>query len=423
MGRREVVVVGAGAAGIVAAWRAATLGAKVTLLEKTNRLGTKILISGGGKCNITHDGPLEEVLRAFRPNEARFIRPACYRFTNDQIVEMLTSRGLRVYTRPDGRIFPVDQTAKDVVRILRSYLDEAGVDVRLETPVTSLLTEEREVKGVQTAHGEVMADTTVIAVGGSSYPNSGTTGDGWPWARALGHTVVKVRAALAPIYLHLEPPTPEERAGVALRDCLLKARASGKEIARWQGDLLFTHHGVSGPTVLGVSRVVAEQPPGTTVELEVDLNPARSFEELTEELRLYAQEHPRRGVASYAEDLAPARLADALLGAANVARDTIGARLDKKARNRLVATLKGWRLGQVRHVPLEKGEVVAGGVSLDEVDPHTMRSKKAQSLYVCGEVLDIAGPVGGYNLQAAFATGYVAGDSAALGCSDDQVVV
>src|SRR3954468_6782468 len=135
----DVIVVGGGAAGMIASWRAASLGAKVLLLEKNIRLGTKILISGGGKCNITHDGPLEDVLRAFRPNEARFIRPACYRFTNEQIVEMLTSRGLEVYTRPDGRIFPVHQTAKDVVAILESYVREAGVDVRLSTPVRRIL--------------------------------------------------------------------------------------------------------------------------------------------------------------------------------------------------------------------------------------------------------------------------------------------
>ncbi|HRK22423.1 MAG TPA: NAD(P)/FAD-dependent oxidoreductase, partial [Fimbriimonadaceae bacterium] len=183
----RVVVIGAGAAGIMASLRAAKLGASVLLLEKTPRIGTKILISGGGKCNITHDGDLEDVLRAFRPNEARFLRPACYRWTNRQVVELFTSQGLDVYTRPDGRIFPVEKTAKDVVAILAGYLARAKVDLRLECPVTGLLRDEAGISAVLTRQGPIVVQAVVLAVGGSSYPNSGTTGDGWRWAAELGH--------------------------------------------------------------------------------------------------------------------------------------------------------------------------------------------------------------------------------------------
>lgn len=399
-------MVGAGAAGIIAAWRAASLGARTLLIEKTNRLGTKILISGGGKCNITHDGPLEEVLRAFRPNEARFIRPACYRFTNRQIVEMLTDRGLEVYTRPDGRIFPVHQTAKDVVAILRTYLVDAGVEIRLETPVTGI-----SPGVVKTAQGEITARSIVLATGGSSHPNSGTTGDGWPWMRALGHSIVKVRAALAPMYLEIDGMDP--RAGVALRDVVLKARQGTKEIARWRNDLLFTHRGVSGPTVLGISRVVTEHMETGPVSLEVDLAPDETFEALGERLKAWRSQNPRKQVASFVEEFVPKSLTDDLIVAAGEKGDVTVPNFSQKAANRLIETLKGWKLGPVRAVPLEKGECVAGGVSLDEVDPQTMRSKLVEGLYLCGEVLDIAGPVGGYNLQAAFATGYAAGESAA----------
>ncbi|RYG21388.1 FAD-dependent oxidoreductase, partial [bacterium] len=286
----DVVVVGAGAAGIFAAWRAASLGAKVVLVEKTARIGTKISISGGGKCNVAHAGPIEDVLKAFRPNEARFIRPACYRLKNDAIVKLMTDRGLRVYTRDDDRVFPIDQTAKDVVAILRGYLDDAGVEVRLETPVEEILATEGKITGVKlgrayTRHGgyknatygakallnEVLTaeprtparlpsegdgliecPRVILATGGSSYPNSGTTGDGWPWVSALGHTVVKVRAALAPVYLRLEEKHVE-RSGIALRSPVLRARLNGKEIVKWQADLLFTHQGISGPAALGIS--------------------------------------------------------------------------------------------------------------------------------------------------------------------------
>ncbi|MFI5384682.1 MAG: NAD(P)/FAD-dependent oxidoreductase [Fimbriimonadales bacterium] len=409
----DVLVVGAGAAGIIAAWRAASLGARVVLLEKTPRLGTKILISGGGKCNITHDGDLEDLLRAFRPNEARFIRPACYRFTNREVVEMLTSRGLEVYTRPDGRIFPVHQTAKDVVAILGGYLREAGVEVRLSTPVRRILHDGNKVTGVATDAGEIACSRVILSVGGSSYPGSGTTGDGYPWVMELGHTVVKVRAALAPIYLHLGV----DRAGVALRDVLLKAK-QGKEIARWRGDLLFTHHGVSGPTVLGVSRVVAERLPSGPVTLEVDLAPDLPHEAVLVNLSSWTTENPRKSIASYAEIYVPQRL-DSFLD--DLAGGPVSG-LSQKARNRIVERIKAWPLGPVRAVPLKKGEVVAGGVALDEVDPHSMRSLKCEGLYFCGEILDVAGPVGGYNLQAAFATGFVAGESAGSSAQEPEGV-
>jgi predicted Rossmann fold flavoprotein len=408
MGR--VVVVGAGAAGIIAAWRAASLGAEVVLLEKNNRIGIKILISGGGKCNITHDGPIEDLLRPFRPNEARFIRPACYRFTNQHIVEMLTSRGLEVYTREDGRIFPTHGNAKDVVAILGDYLKEAGVEVRLNSPATGLLSEGGQVIGVQTSSGLIDCDSAVVCVGGSSYPGSGTTGDGWPWVRELGHTIVPVRAALAPIVTWPEPP--ETWPGVALRECVLKARLNGKEVARWRGDLLFTHHGVSGPTVLGISRAVVEAKLQGKVTLETDTVPELTFEELGEQALAYCNTTPKKTMGGWVEQFVPERLVEPILVSAQVDPTKPSGQVERKTRSRLIETLKGWQIGEARHVPIEKGEVVAGGVSLEEVDPQTMSSRIVRGLYLCGEILDIAGPVGGYNLQAAFATGFVAGESA-----------
>jgi predicted Rossmann fold flavoprotein len=446
-----VVVVGAGAAGIFASLRAAEVGARVLLIEKTPRIGTKILISGGGKCNIAHEGPIEEVLKAFRPNEARFLRPSVYRMPNRDIIQFFTDRGLEVYTRPDGRVFPVHQTAKEVVGILRDLLREAKVRLCLETPVAELLHEDGRMTGVRTGASlaklkaapaaapgygakallrEVLAEIedegasmasqviecprVVLAVGGSSYPNSGTTGDGYPWVRALGHGMVRVRAALAPIYLELDSDGPE-RAGVALRGVLLKAKAGGKEAARWRNDLLFTHQGVSGPSVLGISRIVAEKMEESPVELLVDLLPEVPHEELQEVLQASGRSHPRRVLGSWMDEILPSSLVQAFLHQAGIDPSLPFGQLGKKDRNRLIDHIKAWPIGQVRTVSLEKGECVAGGVSLDEVDPHTMKSSKKEGLYLCGEILDIAGPVGGYNLQAAFATGHVAGESAAQG--------
>ncbi len=410
-------MIGAGAAGIMAARRAAELGSAVLLLEKTPRLGTKILISGGGKCYITHDGPIEDVLRAFRPREARFIRPACYRFTNKQIVSLLTERGLQVYTRPDGRIFPVDQTAKDVVAILRRCLDEVGVRIRFDAPVSAIRRDEKGICGVDFAGGCQASRRVVLAVGGSSYPNSGTTGDGFGWATSLGHTVVPIRAALAPIRLADE--MWRQYSGVALRDCLLKARQNQREIARWRGDTLFTHLGLSGPCTLEISREVSEALERGAVELETDLLPDQSFEAATFSILDYGKQYPARTIKRYlGEAIVPERLIDEILKSSRVPDETIFSKLQRGGRSRLIENLKGWKLGNVAEVILDKGEVVAGGVSLDEVDPKTMCSLKCPGLYLCGEVLDIAGPVGGYNLQAAFATGYIAGETA----HNDQAV-
>ncbi len=407
----SVVVIGGGAAGIIAAWRAAALGVPVTLLEKTPRLGTKILISGGGKCNITHDGPLEDLVRAFRPNEARFIRPSCYRFTNRHIIELLESQGLEVYTRPDGRIFPTHGTAKEVVAILEKILGATPipVDIRLNCPAIGLVDRKNRIVAVSTHMGELLCDSAIISVGGSSYPNSGTTGDGWQWLSKLGHTIVPITPALAPIDLMESTPWP----GVSIRDCILKARCQGKEIARWAGDLLFTHHGVSGPCALGISREVAEHLPNQSISLEVDICPHESFEALTAKVHDWALRQPKKPATSLLDSFLPSRLSEALAASVDISPLTPGSQLSAKMKNRLVAALKGWSLGEVRQVPLSKGEVVAGGLSLDEVDPHTMRSNLIANLYLCGEVLDVAGPVGGYNLQAAFSTGYVAGESAA----------
>lgn len=407
--REPVVVVGAGAAGIIAAWRAATFGARVILLEKTNRIGTKILISGGGKCNITHEGAVETVLRAFRPNEARFLRPSCYRFFNRDVIQLLTDRGLEVYTRPNGRVFPIDQTAKDVVAALSRLLDEVGVEARLESPVLGIVHSDGRVGGVLTPSGELTARHVVLCTGGSSYPKSGTTGDGWPWARELGHHIVPVRAALAPIEL----ACPEVGwAGISLRGVTLKARAANKEVARWSDDLLFTHQGVSGPAALEISRGVEEARVRGEVTLEVDLLPAETLEAVQGRLKRAKRDQPNRRVLSLVHGVVPSALFGPVLRAARVSPDQSCQGTSDKLINQLGETLKAWNLGAVKRVPIEKGEVVAGGVSLEEVDPQTMRSRVAHNLSLCGEVLDIAGPVGGYNLQAAFSTGFTAGEAA-----------
>ena len=419
---KRVVVVGGGAAGLVAAWRAASLGAETVLLEKMGRLGTKILISGGGKCNVTHAGPIEDVRAAFRPNEAGFLKGPFHRFTNTDFTGLLESQGISLAARADGRIFPVPPTdARDVVAAIEGLVRRAGVRITLNAVVVGIEVRDSHVTGVlMEGGGTVAADRVVLATGGSSYPATGCTGDGWRWAASLGHTVCPLTAALAPLYLGESPAWSTEWSGVALRNVVLRARkpgsggALGKERMRWRGDVLFTHKGVSGPSALGVSREIAEGFPEDST-LEVDLLPDASLEVVAASLSDWARHHARRRVAGFLDDHVPERLVPAVLASAAVDPEVRGAYLTSKERNRLAGVLKGWGLGRVRAVPLERGEVVAGGVALSEVDPRTMESRKVAGLHLCGEVLDIAGPVGGYNLQAAWSTGYVAGESAVTG--------
>ncbi len=407
----EVTVIGGGASGLVAAWSAASAGASVTLLEKTDRLGSKVLMSGGGRCNATHVGTVEQLVAAYRPKEGRFLRPALYRFSNEALAAQLAERGVQLDPREDGRLFPASGSSRDVLQALEGMARDAGVEVRLNAAAEAIAAADGRVAGVAVEGATLPAERVILATGGSSYPKTGTSGDGWRWAAALGHAIVPLRAALAPFYLDFLAAPP--RSGVALRGCVLKARQEGKEFARRREDLLFSHRGITGPATLDISREVAERLPAGPVTVEVDVCPDQGFEQLSAALRAWSEANPRKTVGAFVDQVVPHSLVAHILDAGEVSCQTFAGQLGRKAGNRLVETLKGWRLGTVRSVPLELGEVVAGGVSLDEVDPQTMASKTVAGLWLCGEVLDVAGPVGGYNLQAAFSTGFLAGQSAA----------
>ena len=407
-----LVVVGGGAAGMVAAWRAGSLGARVILLERNAKLGIKLLISGGGKCNITHDGATEELLAQFRSNESRFLKHSLYQFTNVQLVRHINERGVETYVRDDGRIFPISGKAGDVVHALRRSMEQASTEIRLTTAVAELLCDSTGITGVRTDAGVVTTRHLVLATGGASYPKTGTTGDGFRWLRDLGHTIIPVRPALAPILL--DPTPPKEWQGVALRGCCVNAEVAGTTVASARGDLLFTHKGISGPSVLEASRdVFTAFERGPRVDIALDLLPEQSSAELEGLFQKELASNGGRKLETLVELFVPQRLAPYVLTAANVDGSIKCHQLKKEERWAILETLKHWSIGQVKDVPLESGEVTAGGIDLHEVDPKTMKSRVISGLYVCGEVLDIAGPIGGYNLQAAFSTGYVAGESAA----------
>lgn len=402
-----IIVIGAGAAGIIAAWRSSTLGAPVLLLERNPKPGIKILISGGGRCNLTHAGPTEELLSAFRVSERRFLRPAFHRFTSADLIRLIEAGGVPTLTRANGRVFPAGGTARQVMEVLGRLLD--GVHLRTGVRVTGIDATDGTVTAVRCGEESCASSHVIVATGGASYPKTGTTGDGYAWLTELGHAMVTVRPALAPIAV--TPAAPPGWRGVALRGGRLSAVVDGRSIAAETGDLLFTHEGLSGPAVLEISRTVAECE--GVVRLEWDFYPGREFSVLDADLTAMTRDRQGRMIGSVLEEILPNRLVPAICEAAGVLPTERCATLRRDARRAITRLVKSWPLGAVASIPLERGEVTAGGVALAEVDPRSMRSRRTRGLYVCGEILDIAGPVGGYNLQAAFSTGFVAGESAA----------
>jgi predicted Rossmann fold flavoprotein len=376
-----IIVVGAGAAGIIAAWRAATIGAPVLLLERNSKPGIKLLISGGGKCNITHAGSMEELCSAFLRREARFLKPAFHRFDNAAIVRMLEEEGVTSYVRPDQRVFPVSGSADDVVDALMARLRRAGVLPELNARVESLQATDGHISSIRVNGTSRPVSHLVLATGGASYPKTGTTGDGVAWAARLGHTIVPLRAALAPIAV--QPSFPGTWKGVAIRGGVLSIYAGGTKRGEFRGDILFTHEGISGPAALEVSRTAALAIESGPAELRLDFFPDKPHPVLDAELNDLVLTRRDRMISTHLEGWLPDRIVPLLLQRAGVDPGKRGHVLTREERRSIVGVLKSWNMGSIAGVPLHRGEVTAGGVSLDEVDPRSMRSRRVNGLYVC----------------------------------------
>ena len=409
---KAVVVLGGGAAGMIAAWRAALQGCSVTLLEANGRLGMKLRISGGGKCNVTHEASVKELLAAFSKEQARFLRPAFHAFGSDAIRALLLQEGVETYTRDNGRVFPLDRigSAGEVVAALQRLLHRAGVQVRTGARVAGLLGTAPCLEALTLEDGTwVRADAFVLASGGASYPETGTRGELLGALRNLGVAVHPWFPALAPVPLVVPRPDWE---GVALRNGVLQLRAgeSGKRLAEFPGDVVFTRSGISGPAALELSQDVERARRAGNAWLVYVLSPA-SEEALDVELVQLQQANPHLAVRTWLQRLLPERLVVSALGELKLPENQRMKDLPRPARRALVLLVKRFPLGEPRPVPLSRGEVAAGGICLDSVDSKSMALKGWENLRVCGELLDIDGPIGGYNLQAAFSTGYAAGES------------
>lgn len=413
----DVVVIGAGAAGLLAAIRAAENGRSVLLIEKNPRPGVKILMSGGTRCNLTHATDARGIVGAFgRPG--RFLHSALAALGPGELVQLVEAEGVATKIEDTGKIFPVSNRAADVLAAFQRRLERSGATMKVGDPVLSI---DRSAIGfvLRTAAGELTADRIIITTGGLSYPGCGTTGDGYAWAKQLGHTIVTPRPALTPLTTssawvqELRGLTmPDTDVRIVERDSRISAATKLRPLAQQRGSFLFTHFGLSGPAVLDVSRAVTSHSRPDSLDLVCDFLPHVSADEISMVLQRASTAAGKQQVSSLLTNWLPRRLVESLVAQAELTGDRRAAEVSRRDRERLIASVKQLAIPLTGALGYQKAEVTAGGVSLNEVDSRTMQSQLVPGLFFAGEVLDLDGPIGGYNFQAAFSTGWLAGDAA-----------
>lgn len=403
----DAVIAGAGAAGLMAAIFAAERGRRVLLLEKGKKPGVKILMSGGTRCNITHDCDARGIVEAFGPN-GKFLHSALAGLGPRETVALFNAEGVATKIEDTGKVFPVSDRALDVLDALLKRLHRSGAALALNEPVRDLEVRPEGGFRVVTPLRTLTAERVLITTGGKSYPGCGTTGDGYALAQKFGHTILPTRPALVP--LTVQPQWPGELRGITIPDVNLKVLPpEGKALASRRGSVLFAHFGLSGPAPLDVSRAVSGHAAPTSLTLEADFIPNEPEAAFDEFLRTESLSNGKKQLAGVLAEKLPRRLADQFLSLCGMQPDRRAAALAKPDRAKLVACAKRLRLPLKGTLGFEKAEVTAGGVSLDEVDSRTMQSKKCAGLYFAGEVLDLDGWIGGYNFQSAWSTGRLAG--------------
>ncbi|MDU1340781.1 MAG: NAD(P)/FAD-dependent oxidoreductase [Veillonella sp.] len=405
---KRVVVIGGGAAGLMAAVIAGREGAKVTLLEKMNYVGKKMGITGKGRCNITNACDMSDFIKN-TPGNGKFLYGAYERFTNEDLLQLLHDAGLETKVERGGRVFPASDSALDVRNTFMKLMKQYGVDVHLEEPVKKLLVDDGVVTGVVTDKETYHADAVVIATGGKSYPATGSTGDGYMLAAQVGHTITDIRPSLVPIVT--EESWVKDLMGLSLRNVELSVVAKNKVQAKMFGEMMFTHFGITGPIVLSLSHTVGKlmrKKNIGTIGLDINLKPALSPETLDKRLQKDFDLYSKKQLINGMKDLLPSRLIPLIIELAGIDPQKPINQISKEERQQIGYMLQHMPLTVKGLRPVEEAIVTAGGISLKEFNPKTMESKLVKGLYGAGEVLDIDAFTGGYNLQAAFSTGYVA---------------
>jgi len=427
MSKYQVIVIGGGPAGLMAAGQAAATGAETLLLEKMSHPGRKLLITGKGRCNLSNVAPLEEFLEHFSP-DGRFLRSAFTRFFTNELIEFFDNLGVETVLERGERIYPVSNDAQDVVDALTYWVQKNGAIMQTQAKVERLLVEQERVVGVQvskppesvleqkskdqSASIEYRARNVIIATGGASYPGTGSTGDGYRLAEDVGHTIVPIRPALVP--LKTSGKIAPRLQGLSLRNVNARLIVDGKKQAEAFGEMLFTHFGLSGPIILSLSRKVVDALRANhEVEISIDLKPALDDGKLDARLMRDFDTHGKRHYRTLLQELLPRKLIPVCIDLTAIPADKRAHQITSDERKRLRTWLKDFRFQISGHRSFAQAIITAGGVSTREVNPRSMASLIIDGLYFAGEVLDLDADTGGYNLQAAFSTGWLAGLSAA----------
>lgn len=408
----NVIVVGGGAAGMMAAVFAARNGQNVQLLEKNEKLGKKLFITGKGRCNITNAADIEDLFTAVISNP-KFLYSGFYSFTNQQVIDFFEELGVKTKIERGERVFPVSDHSSDVIAAFSRELKLLGVSVSLHTEVRELLCEQDKVCGVLLTNGKKMkADAVIVATGGISYPSTGSTGDGYRFAKETGHRVTELLPSLVP--MEVRQWYAKELQGLSLRNIEICITDGKKKLYEEFGEMLFTHYGVTGPVILSASSVVGKTLRKKELTLHIDLKPALSEEQLDKRiLREFDANHNKQYKNSI-DSLFPAKLKPIMIELSEIEPEKKVNEITKEERQRLVHLIKDFTMTLTGLRSYNEAIITKGGVSVKEVDPGTMESKKMKGLYFAGEVLDLDAVTGGYNLQIAWSTGYLAGINA--GC-------
>lgn len=434
----KVIVIGGGPAGMFAAIAAAENGHQVTLLEKNEKLGKKLYITGKGRCNITNAGDMEELFANVMTN-SKFLYSAFYTYDNQRVIDFFEKNGLRTKVERGNRVFPVSDHSSDVIATLQKVLKEKKVEVRLHTRVEALLTEELQadvsepemsasavqdkwaskkkekgprtrVTGVRLTEGKILeADSVILATGGFSYQTTGSTGDGYRFAEEVGHTVTDIKPSLVPFYA-VEPYVMEMQ-GLALKNVRVRIRDGKKLLYDEFGEMLFTHFGVSGPLMLSASAAIKPALTDKQLAMEIDIKPALDEEQLDQRLLREFEENKNKQFKNSIHSLFPAKMIPVMLKLSGIDPEKKVNEITREERMGFVHLIKAFPVTLNGLRDFKEAIITRGGVKVKEVNPSTMESKLVENLYFCGEVLDLDAMTGGYNLQIAWSTGYLAGSS------------
>ena len=406
----KVLVIGGGAAGMMAAITAAANGGEVLLLEKNEKLGKKLFITGKGRCNITNAADTEDLFSAIVSNP-KFLYSSFYSFTNSQVIDFFEGLGVKTKIERGGRVFPASDHSSDVIRALEREMEQLGVEIYLQAEVKELILKEHVIKGVVLTSGKKLyADTVIVATGGISYPSTGSTGDGYRFAGECGHKVTELYPSLVP--MEVKEWYAKELMGLSLRNIEICVTDGKKKLYQEFGEMLFTHYGVTGPVILSASSIVGKKLKEKELTLHIDLKPALSEEQLDKRVLREFETNHNRQFKNAVDSLFPSKLRPVIVELSGIPEEKKVHEITKEERLHFVRLIKDFSMTLTGLRGYKEAIITKGGVSVKEIDPSTMESKLVKGLFFAGEVLDLDAVTGGYNLQIAWSTGYLAGMNA-----------